>query len=152
MRSPPQPIDQVEVDGRIEVEKISMKRARDVLRRLRKNQKGFTLIEMLVVISILGILAAVVTLSMVGVTAFAHSRALQTEQSTIQTAFDTLAGVLGETPDQLCATSTATSASTATSNMKAFPSTTNPLNPTYVRLATTQQAYYCDTSGTIQHT
>ncbi len=129
-----------------------MKRARHVLRRLRKNQKGFTLIEMLVVISILGILAAVVTLSMVGVTAFAQKRALQTEQATVQTAFDTLAGTLGETPDVLCGISSAKSPSTATNNMDAFPGTgSNALHPSYLRLANTQQSYYCDSSGTIQH-
>ncbi len=121
-----------------------MKRARHVLRRLRKNQKGFTLIEMLVVISILGILAAVVTLSMVGVTAFARSNALKTEQTTVQTALDSLASANNQASNEIC-----TIGSPGTSDMTSFPKSNMSIYPGYIRQKSTQQSYYCDSQGVV---
>jgi prepilin-type N-terminal cleavage/methylation domain-containing protein len=57
-------------------------------RRRAGNQRGFTLIEMLVVITILGILGMVVSLAMIGVTNLAQKRAADEERMTIQSAMN----------------------------------------------------------------
>jgi prepilin-type N-terminal cleavage/methylation domain-containing protein len=128
------------------------------LRKRRGNQNGFTLIEMLVVISILGILAAIVTMSMVGVTSLAHQRALDSEKQTIQVALDTMASENNVPADAVCPNS---GSSNATKDMSAFPTSdasppappsnkAEPLYPRYIRAnATTQQSYYCDSNGTV---
>jgi prepilin-type N-terminal cleavage/methylation domain-containing protein len=140
---------------------IGMRRLLRELRKRRNNQKGFTLIEMLVVISILGILAAIVTMSMVGVTNLAHQRALQSEQQTIQVAMDTMANENNVSPGAICPNP---GAGAATKDMATFPTNastapgTTPsgspvsLYPRYLRDETTQQSYWCDADGTVHGT
>jgi len=151
-------------DRRTERKKVeketSMDRLAKALRRRRKNQKGFTLIEMLVVISILGILAAAVTMSMVGVVNLAQSRANDAELNTIQVAMDTMANEQQVPADKVCPANM-----TATKQMDSFPNSmpandqaTNqppigvslPLYPRYLRSpSTTKRAYTCDASGKV---
>jgi len=131
-----------------------MRRLLSELRRRRNNQKGFTLIEMLVVISILGILAAVVTLSMVGVTNLAQSRANDTELKTVQVALDAMASQQQLSPAAICGGG-------STDDMAAFPpgaSNANPppagtaevLWPNFIRNPQkTHRAYSCDNTGTV---
>ncbi len=123
-----------------------MERLLNELRRRRGNQKGFTLIEMLVVISILGILAAVVTMSMVGVTNFARSNAQKAEKQTIQVALDTMANANNVPAATVCP-----SPGVFTNDMSSFPqSGAEPLYPKYLRIkTTTQQSYACDADGTV---
>src|SRR3979409_1690917 len=82
---------------------------RRALRKVHKGQGVFTLIEVLVVMTILGILAAIVSISLLGVTANARVKAKQAELATVQAAFDAMlsdqqvpealiAGVCGKTP------------------------------------------------------
>ena len=137
-----------------------MDRAVNALRRRRKNQGGFTLIEMLVVISILGILAAVVTLSMVGVVQNARHNADQAELKTVQVAMDTM---LNENAVDTTATPCGVTPATKTSDMTKFPVSgaffpqppSPPSNklltlyPRYLRISTTQQNYWCDPDGTV---
>ena len=122
---------------------------------LRNNQKGFTLIEMLVVISILGILAAVVTMSMIGVTNLAQTRADSAELKTVQVALDTMAN-----EQQVSASSVCANPSLQTSDMSQFPVSTvsppanspAPLFPRYLRNQTTHRQYSCDATGVVtQH-
>src|SRR6202022_4459678 len=63
---------------------------RRYLRKIHKGQGGFTLIEVLVVMTILGILAAIVSISLLGVTANARTKAKEAERATVQAAFDAM--------------------------------------------------------------
>ena len=117
------------------------------MRRLRAgNQKGFTLIEMLVVISILGILAAVVTIGTVGAIGAAQARADDAEKGVVQVALDTMSSELELQPSQVCPDT-----STPTNNMAAFPvGGQRALYPRYLRSPQfTHRAYRCDSSGTV---
>jgi type IV pilus assembly protein PilA len=129
-----------------------MRRLLNELRRRRRDQKGFTLIEMLVVISILGILAAVVTMSMVGVVNLAQQRADAAELNTIQVAMDTMANEQQLPADAVCPAS----AAAGTKDMSAFPVTAPdpagrvPLYPRYLRSPqTTKRSYSCDATGKV---
>lgn len=54
----------------------------------KKKDKGFTLVELLIVIVILGILAGVVVFAVAGVTSQAEGNACATTRKTIQTAIE----------------------------------------------------------------
>jgi prepilin-type N-terminal cleavage/methylation domain-containing protein len=129
-------------------------RARNWLPNLpRSGQKGFTLIEMLVVISILGILAAVVTMSMVGVTRLAQTHANETELKTVQVAMDTMASQQQLDPSQVCPNPQAS----PTNDMGQFPvpapsaAVGSPIQlyPRYLHQQTTSRSYTCDSSGIV---
>ncbi len=129
---------------------------RQLVRKLpRNNQRGFTLIEMLVVISILGILAAVVTMSMIGVTSLAQSNANKTELREVQVAMDTMASQQQVDINAVCTNAAATSPTTATNDMSTFPvpggsppiGSPGALYPNYLRESTTNASYWCDANG-----
>jgi len=105
----------------------------------KHNQKGFTLVELLIVVAILGVLAAVVVPNVVGLAGKGQTEAAKTELSDIQTAMDIMMAT-----NHL----TAVTATAATSDMSAFP-TGNPLYPSYTRTATAKGTYSCDATGLV---
>lgn len=105
------------------------------LRRMHRDERGFTLVEMLVVVTILGILAAIVTSSLVGLTSTAKTNACAEELRTVQTAMDAMLAKNNITG--------VTAQATATDTFSALPvgTGTEPLSPTYLRQSTTKGSY-----------
>ena len=109
------------------------------LKRMHRGSKGFTLVELLIVIAILGVLAAVVLPNVTGLVGEGQTEGAKAELVTLQTAMDTMMAKAG------LSSVTATS---ATANMSAFP-TGNALYPNYLRTATTKGTYSCSTTGLV---
>jgi type IV pilus assembly protein PilA len=106
-----------------------------------QKQHGFTLVERLIVIAIIGVLAAIIVPNVTGLSGSGKAEAGAAEKTTIQTAMDTMMAKEGLT--------SVTAVTTATSDMTRFPSTAHPLSPNYLRSATTKGTYTCTTSGLV---
>jgi prepilin-type N-terminal cleavage/methylation domain-containing protein len=109
------------------------------LKRIHQGSKGFTLVELLIVIAVLGVLTAVVLPNVTGLVGEGETEAAKAELVTVQTAMDTMMAKTG------ISSVTATS---ATSDMSSFP-TGNALYPNYLRTKTTKGTYSCATTGNV---
>jgi len=111
------------------------------LKRMHRESKGFTLVELLIVIAILGVLAAVVLPNVTGLVGEGETEASAAELATIQTAVDTMMAKEGITSGLTCSTATAT--------MSSFPTADHPIYPNYLRTATASANYTCSDTGLV---
>jgi type IV pilus assembly protein PilA len=109
------------------------------IKRFNQGKAGFTLVELLIVIAILGVLAAIVLPNVTGLANSGQTEAARAELSIVQTAMDVMMARNALT---------SVNATAGTADMSAFP-TGSPLYPAYIRLATTQGTYACSTTGLV---
>ena len=116
------------------------KKMPNLLKRIHRNSKGFTLVALLIVVAILGVLAAVVLPNVTGLSGEGEAEAAKAELVTVQTAVDTMMAKKGIT---------SVKATSKTNNMAAFPKG-NVLYPNYLRTKTTKGTYSCSTTGLVK--
>jgi len=111
----------------------------NILKRMHRSDKGFTLVELLIVFTLLGVLAAIMIPSVAGLVGYGHTQSGEAELSIVQTAMDAM--MAKENIANVAVTSNL-------SNMAAFPSD-HPLYPNYLRKSTTKGLYTTDNVGLV---
>lgn len=110
-----------------------------ILRKFHGSKAGFTLVELLIVFTLLGVLAAIMIPNVSGLVGYGQEQGPAAELSVVQTAMDSL--MAKENLESVTATG-------ATNNMSIFP-TGNGLYPDFLRTETTLGTYSCDATGLV---
>lgn len=111
------------------------------MRKNGKGEKGFTLVELLIVFTLLGVLAAIMIPNIAGLVGYGHTQSAAAEKSVVQTAMDSMMAKEDLT--------TVTAVGANTTNMAAFPDAQHALFPSYLRTANTKGSYSCDATGLV---
>jgi prepilin-type N-terminal cleavage/methylation domain-containing protein len=111
-----------------------------MFKRHSKGEKGFTLVELLIVFTLLAVLAAILIPNVGSLIGYGHTQAAAEELAIVQTAMDSMMAVESQA---------SVTAAAATSDMAAFPDATHSLYPDYVRQPNTHGTYSCDTTGNV---
>ena len=119
----------------------------NMIHRLLKKEGGFTLVEILIAVAILGIVAAVAVPTVATIKSRSETKANAGELSNVQAATDAMMG------DQEMDSVTAILVGAAINNMAAFPDGTTPLYGggfgDYMRQANTKCTYYLTSGGRV---
>ena len=107
--------------------------------KLHRGSKGFTLVELIIVVAILGVLAAIIVPNVTGLASYGETEAAEQELAIVQSAVDIMMAKTGATTVTVTA---------ATSDMSAFP-TGSVLYPDYLRTSTTKGTYSVVASGLV---
>ena len=114
-----------------------------------KGEKGFTLVELLIVFTMMGILAGIMIPNVSGLVGYGQTQGAEAEKSIIQTAMDTMMA------KENVSSVTPVTAGEATANMSNFPSD-HPLygggEGNYVRFEMATGNYTCTADGTVDQT
>ena len=113
-------------------------------RRHNKREKGFTLVELLIVFTLLAVLAAIMIPNVSGLIGYGHTQSAAAELSVVQTAMDSMMAKAN--------LSSVNATTTATNDMSTFPSgagSSNYLYPNYLRFQYTKGTYTNDTTGLV---
>ena len=116
-----------------------------------RGEKGFTLVELLIVFTLLGVLAAIMIPNVSGLVGYGQTQAALAEKSIIQTAMDTMMA------KENVASVTPVDGTMATANMSDFPPVNtlygrSPDPGNYVRFEMTTGNYTCTADGTVTQT
>lgn len=120
---------------------------RGVVFRLLARERGFTLVEILIAVAILGIVAAVAVPTVATIKSRSETKANAGELSNVASALHSMMS------DLELDSVTAIVQASATNSMSAFPDGTNPLygggTGDYIRQATTKCTYYVTSAGRV---
>jgi len=114
-----------------------------IVKRHSKKEKGFTLVELLIVFTLLAVLAAIMIPNVSGLVGYGHTQSAAAELSVVQTAMDSMMAKVNISSVNVTA---------ATNNMAAFPDSVgadNFLYPNYLRTATTKGTYSSIATGLV---
>ncbi len=110
-----------------------------IIKRHRRGEKGFTLVELLIVFTLLAVLAAIMIPNVAGMVGYGHTQSAAAEKSIVQSAMDAM--MAKENVSSVNVTS-------VTNDMADFPDdATVTLYPDYLRTQYTTGTYSCNATG-----
>jgi prepilin-type N-terminal cleavage/methylation domain-containing protein len=110
-----------------------------MFKRLHKGEKGFTLVELLIVFTLLAVLAAIMIPNVAGFVQYGHTQAANAETSIIQTAMDAMMAKENIT---------SVTAATNQGDWSAVP-VEHSLYPDYLRFKNSKGTYDISTTGLV---